>query len=429
MATLRKAMVAAAALSVLCPPARGDDANFRPYLVGARAAGMGGAFTALADDGSGGYYNPGGLAFINRSSISLSGSIYGIVRGTYADLLQQGSDFTYSALNIFPVSTTAVRKLGDTILHLSVFVPDAVRIDERQSILAKTNAFAYAVESQTLWLGGGVARRFGPVGIGATLHALIGSETNQLDLNVINPQDAGRFVAITDRQDLSTVGFVAGLGVRIDATEELHFGLSVYLPAIGWGSRKVFIRVLAGRDVGQPGNPPTSAVRAEDGLSATPSLPLRAQAGAAFTRDRLTLAADLIYLAAREVSDDPDKAAIGLDRHIVRRPVLNASIGFEYLAADHIPVRAGLFTDFAATQSPDDLGSGVRPYNTLHINRYGLSASVGYRAEHVNTDLGLNLSYGTGTEYLPVQLDFNNIQPASATQLFAYIFLATSYEF
>jgi hypothetical protein len=35
------------------PAAWADDSNFRPYLVGGRAAGMGGAFTALADDGSG----------------------------------------------------------------------------------------------------------------------------------------------------------------------------------------------------------------------------------------------------------------------------------------------------------------------------------------------------------------------------------------
>ena len=47
--------------------ARADDVNFRPYIVGSRAAGMGGAFTALSDDGSGPYYNPGGLAFVRRS--------------------------------------------------------------------------------------------------------------------------------------------------------------------------------------------------------------------------------------------------------------------------------------------------------------------------------------------------------------------------
>ncbi|RPH68158.1 MAG: hypothetical protein EHM78_19850 [Myxococcaceae bacterium] len=43
--------------------AQGIESNFKPYIVGGRAAGMGGAFTALADDGSGAYHNPGGLAF------------------------------------------------------------------------------------------------------------------------------------------------------------------------------------------------------------------------------------------------------------------------------------------------------------------------------------------------------------------------------
>ena len=63
------------------------------------------------------------------------------------------------------------------------------------------------------------------------------------------------------------------------------------------------------------------------------------------------------------------------------------------------------------------------------MNRYGLSTSAGYRTEHITTDVGINLAIGSGTEYLPVQLDFNNVKPANATQLFAFVFLATSYEF
>jgi len=60
------------ALVVLATPvrARADEANFRPYVVGGRAAGMGGAFTALADDGSAPYYNPGGLTFVRRSQLA-----------------------------------------------------------------------------------------------------------------------------------------------------------------------------------------------------------------------------------------------------------------------------------------------------------------------------------------------------------------------
>src|SRR5215475_15687393 len=65
--------------------AQGIESNYRPYLVGGRAAGMGGAFTALADDGSGAYYNPGGLAFVHASSLSFSLNAYGVVGGRVAN--------------------------------------------------------------------------------------------------------------------------------------------------------------------------------------------------------------------------------------------------------------------------------------------------------------------------------------------------------
>jgi hypothetical protein len=106
---------------------------------------MGGAFTALADDGSGPYYNPGGLAFVRRSQVSLSGSIYGIVAGRQTDALGDGHDFTYRVLNIFPVATSVVWKLGEggipeadgTALAISVFVPDAFRVNDRDSLFAR----------------------------------------------------------------------------------------------------------------------------------------------------------------------------------------------------------------------------------------------------------------------------------------------------
>ena len=61
--------------AVMARTARAQESNFRPYIVGSRAAGMGGAFTALADDGSGPYYNPGGIAF--AQCISLETPLHG----------------------------------------------------------------------------------------------------------------------------------------------------------------------------------------------------------------------------------------------------------------------------------------------------------------------------------------------------------------
>src|SRR5438445_4259880 len=162
--------------NVLAPGSRADDSNFRPYVVGGRAAGMGGAFTALADDGSGPYYNPGGLAFMRRSQLSLSGSVYGIVSGTQADALGDGHEFSARDLNIFPVSTSAVWKLGEggspegdgTALAISVFVPDAIRTDDRDTLGSTQNAFFVSNQQQTIWTGVTWAHRWGQIAIGAS---------------------------------------------------------------------------------------------------------------------------------------------------------------------------------------------------------------------------------------------------------------------
>src|ERR1700744_18403 len=94
------------ALVLAAAAARADDSNFRPYVVGSRAAGMGGAFTAIADDGSGAFYNPGGIAFAARTQLSLSGSVYGLATGSFKDALGDGHDFSYHSLNISPTTTS-----------------------------------------------------------------------------------------------------------------------------------------------------------------------------------------------------------------------------------------------------------------------------------------------------------------------------------
>jgi len=411
-----------------------DDSNFRPYIVGSRAAGMGGAFTALSDDGSGSYYNPGGLAFTSRSSISLSASVYGVVSGSYANALGPNHDFTYGDLNILPTCTSAIRKFGDpnpatgvsdNTLVLSVFVPDSVRQDDRDSIGLPQNAFFLSQNSQTLWIGGGYAHRFGRVGFGAVGYFLLGTATYQLDLTVAAPTDARQFAILSGRTDITTIGGIGGIGMRVDASDHLRFGLSAYSPELGTGSRRTYQRGALGAVSGGP----TIVVVSEDHLDAGPTIPLRLQLGAAWSNSPLTLSADLIFLGPREVINNPELAARGLDRHITRNAVLNGSLGLEYFVAEKFPMRVGAFTDFAASPSPKASALGRGPDNTQHINRYGVTLSGGYWIEHVHTDLGVMLSYGTGPDLVPNNLDFSNLIPTDVKELNAYVFLATSYEF
>jgi hypothetical protein len=406
--------------------AEADDSNFRPYVVGARAAGMGGAFTAIADDGSGPFYNPGGIAFAARTQLSLSGSVYGLVNGSFKDALGDGHDFTYHSLSISPTTTSAVFRLGPegatdgNVVALSVFVPDASLTDGHDQLFSQSNAFFTTNQIQTVWGGLTFARRMGNVGIGASAFLLFGTRLAELDITAVNGSNV--FATITDRTDETTIGVLGAIGARWDVTSQVSLGASLYTPSAGWGSRRVFIRATEALQ----GQTPQVTVVNLDGLHASPADPMRIQLGGAYHAGPLTLSADLILLLARDVDDDADRASQGLDRHIIRNTVLNGAIGMEYLLGASFPFRAGLYTDFAASPDTDVNGD---TQNTNHVNRYGGTVSIGMRSEHSSTDVGFNVSGGSGTDLVPNNLDFSQLKVTDASQVLLYIFLGTSYQF
>jgi len=407
--------------------AQGIESNFKPYIVGGRAAGMGGAFTALADDGSGAYHNPGGLAFTRSSSLSFSLNAYGFAGGTVKDALGDGNDFVYRDLQVFPVASAGIKKLGAVepetgvaphTLFFSVFIPDGLTTDDRAQLGDVANAYFSRRYNQTLWIGGGYAIRLGRVGIGAGAYALIGSTSYFLDLNVVTPGGA-EFVILSARDDLSTLGFVGSAGVRWDVTDQLRLGLSVFTPEWGGGSRNSFVRI--GFSTGTTAGGFASQ---DNDLSATPSLPLRVQAGVAWEAGRWTVAADLIFLGPRNIHDNPERAPDGLDRIVVRRPVLNVAVGGELALGGGFALRAGFFTDFASSDP-----ARVDVDNTSHVNHYGLTLSGGLRTEHVRTDVGVTGWWGKGTDVIPRNLDFSLLGRTDATEYGVFVFLATAYEF
>jgi hypothetical protein len=313
-----------------------------------------------------------------------------------------------------------------------VFVPDAFRINDRDQLGSNENAFFVSMEQQTIWTGVTWSRRWGPFGVGASGFFLYGTSLTQLELTAVATGSSNRFVTVTARSDETTLGFVGALGMRWDATDSLRLGLAAYSPEWGSGSRRSFSRIAVGDDLSGPGQPAAIAVVNADGLGASPTLPLRVQAGVAWTAGKLLLSADASYLGDRDVRDDENRAAEGLDRHVHRNAVLNGAVGLEYWLSEAVPWRLGFFTDFAATQKavPSPPGApSVNAANTSHVHRYGASTSLGLRTEHTSTDVGINFSYGSGTDLVPNNLDFSDLKPSVSRQLLFYVFLASAYQF
>src|SRR3989338_10609470 len=57
-----------------------DEYHYNNIIIGDRASGMGGAYTAISDDPSGLYYNPAGIAFSFGRSLSGGAQAYHMVQ-------------------------------------------------------------------------------------------------------------------------------------------------------------------------------------------------------------------------------------------------------------------------------------------------------------------------------------------------------------
>src|SRR5262249_24447731 len=167
------------ALAVLPATALADDSNYRPYLIGARAGGMGGAFTALADDPSGPYYNPAGIVVAKKSQLSLSGSLFGLVSESTKDALGDVRDFDSADLQTFPIQTSGIYKLGPDppekspdAVAFSIFVPTSVTQSGRDYLGTQQSSFSLAFSEDDVWVGPTYAHRFGRRCVGACLFGM-----------------------------------------------------------------------------------------------------------------------------------------------------------------------------------------------------------------------------------------------------------------
>ena len=173
----------------LAAQARADDGHYQNFIVGERAAGMGGAFTAIADDPSATYYNPAGLVGAQKDILSASLSVYGFQQQSLQNALhvpaenlfqgvQNSLGAAFQQLNTVPAMAGTVYGLGSRdesghyqqVLAVSVLIPDATSasainyvVDSAGNLqsLSQTTVdqtailgFAYALRvSDTLGLG------------------------------------------------------------------------------------------------------------------------------------------------------------------------------------------------------------------------------------------------------------------------------------
>lgn len=424
-----------ALLAVLCAVPRGaaaDDTHYQDYPLGGRAVGLGGAFTGLGDDPSGIWFNPAGIVDINRTSVQISTTLYGleIAHGLFSTVHSVTDlEKVFTELSVIPSSGSVVSALGPPgpdgrprqAYGFGVFVPSYHSLDVANvsNLPPGTNVggcdtIAYERTSldRTLDLGGAFAHRIDDAlrfGFSGFLDYRTLSD-NEGTTCLSSRGSAASTAFGTAQTDLSM--FVGSLlfsfGVKADVSPGWSAGLTVTTPSI-----RVFngasVRVTHG-SADPATNRSQFTVQDLKGLSADSKLGTEVRAGIAYVEPaRWTFVADVSAHAPTrydlfEIPADRRDVlnAITLARRVERSAVVNVNAGLEYLFSKSFSVSSGAFTNFTSAPAlPGPSGSTFPDARLGHLDTFGASLVLGFFSEHTLTRVGLTTSYGAGSDIVP----------------------------
>lgn len=416
-------MFIAAAMAVfvlaLAAVAAADSFHYKNILIGERAAGMGGAYTAISDDPSGMFYNPAGIVFSHGANISAGANAYHNTTKTYKSVIG-GNDWKRRASTLLPNFFGVVQQMGDTRLGISYVVPDSVIEDQDQYFsdvpssidtpgdvdllpnTIKDYTINFNNEDNTYNFGLSIAHTLGEDwAAGLTLY--YHKRRIQTILNQYLLFDTGESQWQNSYYESEENGVKPILGIMWTPADKIALGLSV---------SKVI--VLDSTTSGQ------TTVHKVDGTKSYSrattdekrEYPTVITLGAAyFPTDATLYSADVSYHTAEKDKVDGERVW-----------VLNAALGTEHYFSPKLAVRAGIFTNMS---SAPEIKAGKVADSNEHVDIFGGSASLTHFGK--GSSLTLGLSYSAGKGKAQISDDASQVQDMEIASW--TLFLSNSYGF
>lgn len=394
-------VIAYCILFVFCRfPALADEYHYVNLLVGERSAGMGGAYTAIADDPSGCYYNPAGLVYATGRSLSVSVNAYHNSTKLYKDVLigtdGKKHDWEQESSMLMPNFFGIVQPLGRGKIGFSYAVPDSILRDQQQVFYKITSSFPdryitrYSMNMNDI----DKTYNFGPsyaiklsdsLAFGATLY--VHYRDRDIIRNHLVELDNNEFMWENYYESSTEWGYKPIFGVMWSPEDRVSIGLAV---------SKTEIVSVENRTQTTRREPTTAYDINGDGItdyggyglddvtyqeiedSNKRKFPFTTTLGIAyFASPSLLFSGDIRYY--ERVSDE-------------KKETFNVALGTEYYLNEKWAIRAGLFTDRANTPKL----SSARTGQNDHIDLYGVSFSVTRFTRSSSISVGGNYTFGSG---------------------------------
>ncbi len=361
-----------------------DENHYINNLIGDRASGMGGAYTAVSDDVSGLYYNPAGVVYSTGRNLSGSVNAYANWYKKY-DMVIGANSWERRSTTLLPNFFGVVQPVGNLRVGLSYAVPDAIIEDQDQTfynvpssipgVLATTYRINFNNDDRTYNFGPSVAMEISKnMAIGLTLY--LHYRDTQSILNQLIFLANGNTELTNQYYELHERGYRPVLGFIWSPKDQLSVGLSV---------SKTFLtnEDVTTQSIFKGTTFPADRIDLTDTSTNTKKkYPLQARAGVAyFPSSRLLISADLIY--NEKVTD----ATFGN-----RVALVNGAVGAEYYLDKNWAMRAGYFTDLSNTPNLSVLLQNQQE----QVNLNGISLSISNFTRNTSITLGGTYSMGKG---------------------------------
>lgn len=393
----------------------GGFSNYNSILIGHRAAGMGGAATALkSDPGAAPFYNPANLSLMSGNTLSASVTLF----NKYDTAFGRDDEFDQAPLRVNRGSITPIPSSGGTAytfgnfaFAISIVYPDLDQYNGEIRSTPTTNSYLN-IKDSSLWIGGALAVNWSRKNsFGLTMYYTSRDYARSV---TDRTEEAGVTTITSEEKTFSQNSLIYILGWSHKISDTWQFGLSyrpTSLPISGQGT--FFNSQIS-----------TSGINTSLDLNtqADTKVPERISVGVGFERPKShAFTFDVHYYGKAEYRDLKNESAGDFIRH---EPIANLATGYEHYFQDWISVRFGVFSNLSSHAQVSDVPLRREPD---HIDMWGFSTNIGiYTTKQSSLSLGGYYSGGKGWSVQQVGQNLERIQKTN--QIFSFL-VGKSFQF
>ena len=395
-----------------------DEYHYNNMLIGDRASGLAGAYSAISDDPSGLFYNPAGIVYATTSNISANMNAYNVSQIRYKNVLGK-QDWVRTSAALVPNFFGITQPLGSGTFGFSYAVTDSILEDQDQTfndIPSAGTKFTMNFNNQT------TANNIGPsyaiaindkFSFGLTLYGYHRTQekivSQSFDFPDTDTGDIYHWESVY--VSVSEYGVNPILGFMLTPIEKVSLGLTLSKTLLLHSSTKAqlscatsFIDEATTGAVCQP----NSYNRIELANSDKRKFPFTVNLGAAYFASKTLMFSSSIWIYE----------AI----HSNKSPMANIAAGLEYYLDSRFAVRMGGYTNFANT--PKLTENAINEYNE-HIDIFGGTISLTHFTRTSSITFGAASTYGKGQ----AQVVDGNTKIQDVEYIGASIFISASNSF